>query len=82
MRIEHYKIIRMYECVFEAVPQGVLQLVFTLKILQSENTENYNLTMLILSLIGSLYSIMNRFVSIDKNIVIDTAKSLDFDEKS
>ena len=46
----------MYECVFEAVPQSVLQLVFTLKVLQSGDT-NYDLTMVILSMLGSLYSI-------------------------
>ena len=77
--LEVYHIVRLYECVYEAVPQGVLQLVFTLKVLQTD--ANYDLTIVVLSLIGSLYSIMHRFMWADKKAVNDDAIHLNCKEK-
>lgn len=73
-KIAKHRVIRLYQCVFEEMPQSVLQFVFVLKVLQSDNKHKVNFILLVISLIGTLYAVMLRFVWVDKGRSKDNAR--------
>eukprot|EP00483_Globobulimina_turgida_P002975 UN02980 len=70
------------EAVFESMPQVVLQTVFLVQTHNNEDLPNSNINILIFtSLIASILSVANKFYLMDKNAVIDKAKSLNPEKK-
>eukprot|EP01083_Nonionella_stella_P088684 247323_1 len=71
--------LQLTECILESVPQIVLQSVYIVKSMSVnalQNTLETNYTLLIFSIVASLFSISGKFAWKDREVVVEKAASL------